>query len=351
MSESAATFVDLDLVPQRARFDRIADQMEPSWRAYLRVDADTSAEGLLTYKLPESTYWAPGAHDVTEGIGWSVEETVAYLDQAEIGAAVLNPGTAAAISGLNLPDLATELARATNEWTAAEWLPRDDRLFGSILVAPHDPAAAAAEIRRAASAHPRMVQVVIAYPRNFLGSEVFTAIHEAAAEHKLPLSLQGNSAFTGINIGYAAGGYPESMVEFRAAETYGAQPHVASMIGQGVFDRFPDLRLIVNGFGAAWLPSLVWALDAACRDLPDEAERLGQTPSAYVERFVRLGTRGLETPPSANGDLGALLDLVDGERLLLASTNGQGAPAGLPESWMALVRGENPRELFDFTRG
>jgi uncharacterized protein len=348
-SVNGAAFVDVDLVPQRASFDRIADQMEPSWRAYLRVDADTSAEGLLTYKLPESSYWAPGAHDITEGIGWTVEETTAYLDRAGIGQAVLNPGTAAAISGLNLPDLAAELARATNEWTAKEWLHRDERFYGSILVAPHDPAAAAAEIRRAAAAHPKMVQVVIAYPRHFIGSDFFTAIHAAADELKLPLSLQGNSAFTGINIGYAAGGYPESMIEFQAVETYGAQPHVASVVGQGVFDRFPDLRLVVNGFGAAWLPSLVWALDAACRDLTDEAARLGATPSEYIGSFVRLGTRGLEAP-AANGDLGSLLELVDGERLLLASSNGQGAPAGVPESWMPRVRGENARELFDFAR-
>ena len=33
------------------------------------------------------------------------------------------------------------------------------------------------------------------------------------------------------------------------------------MIGQGVFDRFPNVRLVLEGFGIAWLPSLLWSMD------------------------------------------------------------------------------------------
>ena len=51
---------------------------------------------------------------------------------------------------LNL-ELAGVMARASNDWLAAEWLDRDPRLRASIIVAYEDGPAAAAEIDRLAA--------------------------------------------------------------------------------------------------------------------------------------------------------------------------------------------------------
>ena len=57
-------------------------------------------------------------------------------------------------------DYAAALARAHNDWTINDWLPRDPRLLGALVVAQQDPLQAAAEIERV-GAHPRMFEVVV----------------------------------------------------------------------------------------------------------------------------------------------------------------------------------------------
>ena len=61
-----------------------------------------------------------------------------------------------------------------------------------------------------------------------------------------------------------------------------------------MFDRFPGLRVILSGFGAAWLPSVLWRLDEFHR-----AGRLNgspRSPSEIVAEHVRFTTRHLDAP-------------------------------------------------------
>src|ERR671932_1776609 len=82
------------------------------------------------------------------------------LDRYDIEYAVLTGDEAIEASTLANAPLATALVRAANDWTIDEWLRRDERLRGSIVVAPQDPHAAADEVRRLGE-HPRMVQVLV----------------------------------------------------------------------------------------------------------------------------------------------------------------------------------------------
>ena len=70
------------------------------------------------------------------------------LDRANVRRAILTFGDDSHVSGHHNPYFATELARALNDWTIERWLPKDERLASSILVACQLPDRAAAEIRR-----------------------------------------------------------------------------------------------------------------------------------------------------------------------------------------------------------
>src|SRR5690606_11067075 len=66
------------------------------------------------------------------------------------------------------------LCRAINDWLAAEWLDRDERLRASILVPTLDTAPAVAEIERIGD-HPRVVQVLLRVRTNAPGATSGTA--------------------------------------------------------------------------------------------------------------------------------------------------------------------------------
>ena len=252
--------------------------------------------------------------------------------------------------------LARVMARAANDWTAEEWLGRDARLHGLILVATSLPDEAAAEIRRVGQDE-RMVGVALGangLSRPF-GHPVYHPIYEAAAELGLPLVLQvGSDSATDALTKPVAGGLPATYAE---ANALGAQPlmtHVASMIGQGVFDRFPGLQVLLVGGGAAWIPAYLWRFDYWFHVNGREVPWLRMLPSEYFQEHVRVSTYSLEAPPGA-GQLEALLTTVPKieQSLVYASCYPNAdaeSPADLasrlPEAWHDAVLNGNAERFF-----
>jgi ABC-type dipeptide/oligopeptide/nickel transport system ATPase component len=70
------------------------------------------------------------------------------LDRFALEVAILTGEEAIEVSTLANPHYAQALAQAYNDWLVEEWLRRDARLRGSLVVAPQDPHGAASEIRR-----------------------------------------------------------------------------------------------------------------------------------------------------------------------------------------------------------
>jgi hypothetical protein len=85
----------------------------------------------------------------------------ALLDEYDIERAILTHQDGLFIDRKRNPYFAAEIVRAANDWTIDQWLPRDPRFYGSILVSNQIPELAAQEIRRLGN-HPRMVQVLMA---------------------------------------------------------------------------------------------------------------------------------------------------------------------------------------------
>ena len=313
-SAERAPIIDCDLWARKASYTAIAPYLPSSWREWLRIENPPPAATGYRPALPESQYFLEGPALVRAGEAedWDAA-LVAHLDRHGVAAAILNPGAASSVTGIANPLLAAEVSRAVNDWTIAEWLAFDPRLLGSIVVSLGNPAAAAEEIRRVAT-NERMVQVVLAYPPRLLGDRRFHAVFEAAAELGLPINLQAGGAYSGQNPGLTGVGNPATPFEALLSWEYGAQPHLVSMICSGVFDRYPGLRLVLNGFGVAWLPGLLWRMDGEYHAgrLP-APESLSGLPSDHVREHVRFTSCGLEL---ADG-LAALLRLIDAEPMVV----------------------------------
>jgi Predicted metal-dependent hydrolase of the TIM-barrel fold len=216
------------------------------------------------------------------------------LDRYGIVYAVLQPPGLAVSLSSNI-DAGTAKARAWNDWQVAEWMEKDDRFLGSICVNMNDPVAAAREIRRAKASHARFVQLIVCGESTDLyGHRRYFPVFEACEELGLPFALHpGNE---GALCSATPIGRPSSYFAWHCSIPLTYQAHLISMVTEGVFEKFPGLRVVIVEAGIAWLVHTMWRLDKNFKALRSTTPWLKRRPSEYILEHVRLTTQPLEEP-------------------------------------------------------
>lgn len=275
------------------------------------------------------------------------------LEQHDIDRAVLLGGNILGLGGLTDPDLASAIANAYNEWLFEHWLQADERFRGGLVIAPQDVGAAVTTINRFAN-RPGFVQVHIAMHGQLLGERTFRPIYEAAQAHAMPVAVHPNS-IDGIfrTAPQTAGGTPTYYAEWHAGLTQVFQANVISLVCQGTFELFPDLKVIITEGGFAWLPDVMWRLDSNWKALRDELPWLKRPPSEYIVDHFRFTTQPM-VEPTKRAHLEALCDIICAERTLMFSTdyphwdfdNPQRALRFLPEHVRERVFATNALEVY-----
>jgi uncharacterized protein len=272
------------------------------------------------------------------------------LDRYAVEYAVLTGEEAIEVSTLANPYYAQALATAYNDWLVESWLPLDQRLKGSLVVAPQDPEGAAKEIRRLGG-HPDIVQVLVSSgSQRPYGDPFYHPIWDACAELDLPLAahLGGQG---GVNANPTGCGPPTFFWEAHALLCETGMGHVASTIAHGVFERWPNARLVLVECGIAWLPAILWRLDADYRALRKETPWLKRLPSEYAREHVRLTTQPLEQPRHRAALWPALEDVGADDMLLFASDYphwdfDSPTVVAVPPAWREKVMRDNARALY-----
>jgi predicted TIM-barrel fold metal-dependent hydrolase len=224
------------------------------------------------------------------------------LDPYRIEKAILHP-VLDVMMHLQYGDYGLALAAATNDWMVGEWLDEDDRLFGAITVPIEDGNLAAREIERAA-AHRKFAKVtVLVATREPLGHSKYWPVYEAAVANGLPIAAH----VAGFSGSLSAAGAPSYQIEFRTNWELPFEAQVVSLVYSGVFDRFPDLRFVLEEGGLAWIPPLLWRLDRTWEAMRDQVPHLAEPPSAIVRRHFAFTTQPLYEPEKPQ----YLVDLFD----------------------------------------
>jgi hypothetical protein len=101
-----------------------------------------------------------------------------------------------------------------------------------------------------------------------------------------------------------------------------APNQVLSLVAEGVFDRYPDLRVCLAELGFAWLPSLLWRFDKDWKALWRETPWVRDKPSAYVREHLRATMSPTLIPGRVPAsELAQLADMLDAGHMLMYASD------------------------------
>lgn len=271
------------------------------------------------------------------------------LDALPIDIAILQ--CSYGVESLHHPDAAVAFASAVNDWLIAEWLNKDSRLRAAMVVPSQLPAQAAREIERVGD-HPGFVQVYLPVrSQHPYGSRLFHPLWDAIASHGLVAGLHfggapGNPPFPS--------GWPSYYVEEYAGMAQVFQSQVVSIISEGIFDLYPDLRVVLIEGGFTWVPAFMWRFDKEWRNLRRLVPWVKQAPAEYMRQHIRLTIQPLDAPPKP-GQLQRVVDQLGSSEMLLFASDyphqhtfdaEESLLADLPPDLANQIRFENARRLY-----
>jgi predicted TIM-barrel fold metal-dependent hydrolase len=214
-------------------------------------------------------------------------------------------------------DVALEMAmyRAYHRWMADYCGAYPDRLGGLILVGTRDVKSGLEEIKRWGKS--RWAWAVMAYaPYGVpLDHPSLEPVWAAAQDHDLAVVLH---TFT-VMPPYAPGGldtWDNLWLQRSAAHPWCGMRNMAALIGAGMLDRYPRLRLATLEAGHGWLPFWMQRIDEHAETIAAAIPELKRKPSEYV-----TGGRYFQSIEIPEGEklTNAVIDLVGEDVLMYAS--------------------------------
>lgn len=324
MDASSLKFFDADVHVRWDDDHAIANRLPQAWRERWLFGAGHTQAGLRInpkfYNPMEPL--GQGTPRTTGRQGLTSADTLVngWLKPQGIDGALVSVYDAPNLSTFGDIDYPLETARAVNDWLCEEWLEKSPAIYGTIVVATQSPEGAAQEIRRAAN-HGRMLQVMLPTGSMFpYGNRRFFPIYEAVQDCGLAIAIHSGTEGMGTSPAPTPCGWPGTLSELRVARSTTFLGHLTSMITEGVFVRFPELRVVGLEVGVAWLSAYLWRFDKNYKGLRSECPWLKELPSEYTRRFFRFGTQSAEPgePPS---EFWRLLESNGLDKTLLFSSN------------------------------
>ncbi|MFH9089733.1 amidohydrolase family protein [Streptomyces sp. NPDC017673] len=216
-----------------------------------RIDVHTHAFGpTLTELFDSQVIRLRGGYKISAR--WTPESALAFMDRNDIAAQVLS--VPFAFSGTpDDPDFGIRTSRRVNEDHAEIVSARPDR-FGAFACLPGDSAQAAlAELEYALD---ELALDGVILPSNvngrYFGDEFFEPLLEELNRRRVPVFVHPTEHLAIDSLGFDR---PSSVIEY----PLDTARNITNAVYTGVFQRYPDLRLILAHCGGA-LPTLGWRI-------------------------------------------------------------------------------------------
>lgn len=289
--KAAPQIIDCDVHVNLPGTHVLTPWLDDYWRNVI-VDREVSSLESVSYPPNAPISARPDWRDASGGAAMdlaSLQRDV--LDRWNTDIAIIN-----CIYGVHLVfniDMARVFARALNSWIAREWLDRDPRLRASIVLPLQHPEFAVEEIEFWAH-DKRFVQVLVPVMGEApLGNRRYWPVWAAAEKHGLPIGVHAGSAHrhppTSI-------GWTSWYVEDYSAQSLGFQSQLASLVTEGVFQKFPALKAVFIESGVTWLPAHMWRLSKFWRGVRHEVPWLDRAPADVIRDHIRLTAQPFDAP-------------------------------------------------------
>ncbi|MFR9804096.1 amidohydrolase family protein [Pseudonocardia sp. RS010] len=307
--------VDVDVHARFAGLRTIWGHLTPMWRDFITERGYPGPFSVDTVYPPNApstvaTRWRRESGPQAGGELAVVTEDL--LDAWPVQQAILN--CYAGLDSVRHPDLAAAIARAVNDWLVAEWLERDPRLKASLVIPMHTYDDMVREIRRVGG-HPGFVQVLLPVRSPALyGKRNWYPVYEAMLEHDLVAGLHHGGTSDGAP---TPCGWPSWYIEERAGEQQIWMSQLTNIVAEGLFQKFPTLRMAALESGFTWVPSLMWRLDKEWKGLRRTVPWMRTAPSEVIRRHMRFSTAPIHAGPPA--EMARIIDWLGPEMLMFAS--------------------------------
>ncbi|HTK02986.1 MAG TPA: amidohydrolase family protein [Bordetella sp.] len=222
------------------------------------------------------------------------------MDEAGIDYVILSqtgPGVQAE------PDasLALSRARQNNDFLAEQVARRPDRYGGFAVVPMHDPKTAADELERCVREYGFKGSLVNGHTNGrYYDDPAYDAFWERMQALDVPMYLHPVDPYV---VPHAYVGHPELV---GASWGWGVETasHALRLLFGGVFDRFPNLKLILGHMGEG-LPFQRWRFDSRFA-VYSHGIKLQRAPSEYIGTNIVITTSGVCSPHAL---LGAIAEM------------------------------------------
>jgi predicted TIM-barrel fold metal-dependent hydrolase len=276
-----------------------------------------------------------------------------HLDMWNLDYALLTGASLYGASVLPDPDFAAVLCRAFNDWTLEHWVTHDDRFLVALAISTTDPKLAVDEIDRLGD-HPRVKAIML--PTGNVrpyGNRHYHPIWEACERHGLVVGIHPGNEGAGMAGPPTGVGYPTYYIETRMARPQMAMAHAVSFIAEGVFEKYPRLRVLFDEVDQFWAVGLMWHMDADWKSLRDQTPWVKRLPSEYFREHIRVGSQPMLEPETTD-QFFTMLDAMHANETLVYCSDWPhwdwDDPATtfpkLPERLHKRVFSENAREMF-----
>ena len=211
---------------------------------------------------------------------YDLDARISAMDSENIAGSVLYHGQLQSLNRIigDDPELYYACMDVYNEWVIEHVRPYEDRLVATALLPSFlKPETARDQMQKLKQLGFRNVQMPSYPPTARYNSREMDPIWAAACEFEMPMAFHVTAQMQFFGWGALGANVARNMSPFR--------PLFGQLIFSGMFDRFPDLRVVFAEGGIAWAADACYSLDKVCRAYYSLIKpRLEHLPSHYWKR-------------------------------------------------------------------